>query len=226
MTSLSSCPIRYKALIFDCDGVLVDSEPLHCLTWQETFRKHGVEMPTEALMRFVGLSSPQTMSVLLDEKLMLDCDDPEILIREKRELFWRYVEERLQEIPGVRSFIAAMAPRIPLAMATGSPESTYSRVLRRMRLIGVFGVIVGADHVANPKPHPEIYLKTLKALGLPASDCLTFEDSAPGVEAARVAGIDVVGIASTHDADFLTERGARAILPDFTDEARLCALLA
>jgi HAD superfamily hydrolase (TIGR01509 family) len=225
MIFLSSCPLRYKALIFDCDGVLVDSEPLHCLTWQEVFRSHGVEMATEAIMRFVGMSSPQTMAALVDEQHLFECPDRDLWIREKRELFLRYVDERLEEIRGVRRFLDAMARRIPLAMATGCLAETYSPVLHRMGWTEVFGVKVGADDVAHPKPHPEIYLTTLERLGLPASACLAFEDSAPGVEAARAAGLDVVGIASTHDAAFLVDRGARAVLSDFDDENKLCDLL-
>jgi len=225
MSSLATCPIRYKALILDCDGVLVDSEPLHWQSWREVFLRHGVALSDDYMMRFVGMSSPQTMAALVELEHAFENLDPEELIRQKRELFWEYVDDRLEEIPGVSGFLNAMARRVPLAMATGGPRATYHRVLRRMKWTDLFQVTVGADDIVNSKPHPEIYALTLERLGLPASACLAFEDSAPGLEAARAAGLDVVGIASTYPPEYLAGRGACAIMRDFTDEDALCAAL-
>ena len=225
MASLADCPIHYKALIFDCDGVMVDSEPLHCQTWREVLLSHGVDMSVESIMRFSGQDAAQTMFVLMEKEGLLGCDDPQDWIIEKRNLFWKYLDESLCEIPGIGSFFAAMASRIPLAMATGAPRSSYSRVLRRMGWEDVFAVAVGADDIVRSKPDPEIYHLALERLGLASEQCLVFEDSLPGIKAARAAGIDVVGVASTHPAEMLRAAGATSVIRDFSDEALLCTIL-
>lgn len=216
---------RYKALIFDCDGVLVDTEPLHCLSWQEVFRSHGLEFSEDFIMGFVGLSSPQTLRILKERGLISSDVDSDAWILEKRMLFYRFIEERMQEIPGVGAFLRKLAGRLPIAMATGSPRETYERVLRRMQWDNLFDVLVGADDVTHNKPHPEIYLIALERLGMDAKDCLAFEDSLPGIEAARSAGLDVVGIASSKSPDALLGQGAMAVVRDFGDEETLWRLI-
>lgn len=216
---------RYKALIFDCDGVLVDTEPLHCLSWQEVFRSHGLEFSEDFIMGFVGLSSPQTLRILQERSWIPREVDCESWIQEKRMLFYRFIEEKMTEIPGISPFLRKAAKRMPIAMATGSPRNTYERVLRRMQWGDVFDVLVGADDVSQNKPDPEIYLTALERLGMDARDCLAFEDSLPGVEAARAAGLDVVGIASSKSPDALLQKGAKAVVQDFADEEGIWRLI-
>lgn len=203
----------------------MDTEPLHCLSWQEVFRSHGLEFSEDFIMGFVGLSSPQTLRILQERGLISNDVDCEVWIQEKRLLFYRFIEEKMTEIPGISPFLRKMAGRMPIAMATGSPRDTYERVLRRMRWDDVFDVLVGADDVRHNKPHPEIYRTALERLGMDAKDCLAFEDSLPGVEAARAAGLDVVGIASSKSPDALFQKGARAVVRDFRDEGELLRLI-
>ena len=222
----ATCRLAYDALIFDCDGVLVDSEPLHAETWVEIFTRHGVPMTIEGFARFLGMTSPQMLAVLAQEGGISPELDHRALIVERRDLYWERIAEGLDEIPGTEAFLRALAPRAALAMATSNPRETYDRILDVMGWRDLFSAAVGVDEVAHAKPAPDIYLRAVERLGVPAEKCLVFEDSLPGIEAARAAGLDVAGLATSHDGATLLAHGARCALRDFTDHDTLRAALA
>lgn len=225
MNDLSALPLSYKGLIFDCDGVLVDTEPLHGRTWIELLGRYGVSYSWEEFSRFLGQTSPQMIRTLVEEGKIPAHLNPRALIDERRDLFWERLEEGIEEIPGSRDFLTAMAPRASLALATSNLRATIERILRIMDWTEAFDATVGIDDVGHPKPEPDIYLEAVERLGLPASACLVFEDSVPGIQAARAAGLEVVGLTTSHPAETLLEHGVRAVLDDFTDPAALARAL-
>ena len=221
----STCALDYEGLILDCDGVLVDTEPIHARSWREEFLRHGADIPEEYYYRFIGVTCGQMFDWLERERPFEYSGGREEIVPLKRGLYWDLLETDIREVPGAGAFLEAMARRVPLGMATSNPRETHERILRLMGWTDLFATIVDADCVEHAKPHPEVYERALAALGLGPRDSLVFEDSVPGVESARAAGLDVVGMTTYHDADALRSRGALATLDDFTDTATLVALL-
>ncbi len=224
--ALATCPLAYKGLIADCDGVLIDSEPLHADTWVEYLNNHGIDFPAEEFNRFIGVTSPQMMRVLREENRVPETLDVRKMMDERRYYFYRRLETELIEIPGATTFLRTLSSRVPLALATSNLRETYDHILRIAGWNGLFSVLVGADDVTHPKPAPDIYQETVRRLNLPPEDCLVFEDSLPGLDAARTAGLEVVGVATSLPAETLLKHGARTTIRDFADREALLGALA
>jgi beta-phosphoglucomutase-like phosphatase (HAD superfamily) len=223
--ALSSCPLAYRALIFDCDGVLIDSEWLHAETWCETLTREGVAITTDEFARFRGITSPQMMRILETEGRLPDGTDHRALITARREAYWERLETDLREVTGAVDFLKAFAPRVALALATSNLRSTIRRIVRIMEWETTFATTVGLDDVEHPKPAPDIFQCAVERLGLPHGQCLVFEDSVPGVQAAHAAGVDVVGVLTDQTAEALLSQGACAVIRDFNDTEGLAAAL-
>ncbi len=224
--TLATCPLAYKGLIADCDGVLVNTEPLHADTWVEYLNNHGIDFPAEEFNRFIGVTSPQMMRVLREEKRVPESLDVRRLMDERRYYFYRRLETELIEIEGTTTFLRALSGRVPLALATSNLRETYDHILRIAGWNGLFSVLVGADDVPQPKPAPDIYLETVRRLNLAPEECLVFEDSIPGLEAALAAGLEVVGVATSLPAETLRANGARTTIRNFADREALLGALA
>lgn len=218
-------PLAYKGLIFDCDGVLVDTEPLHAETWIEIFSRHGADITLEEFNEFLGSTSPQMLAVLAQRGRLASNIDPKLMMDQRRDLYWETLKTRLVEIPGACDFLDAMAPHTALAMATSNIRQTIDHVLHIMNWQTRFTATVGAENGMRSKPTPDIYLCALEKIGLPPEDCLVFEDSVPGVQAARAAGIDVVGMATGLPPETLLSHGAKDVIRDFTDAESLRRIL-
>jgi beta-phosphoglucomutase-like phosphatase (HAD superfamily) len=223
--TLTSCPLAYRGLIFDCDGVLIDSEWLHAETWCETLSRAGVAITTDEFMRFRGITSPQMMRILETEGRLPAGTDHRALIDARREAYWERLETDLREVSGACDFLEAFAPRAALALATSNLHSTIRRILRIMEWETTFAVTVGLDDVEHPKPAPDIFECAVERLELPPEQCLVFEDSMPGVQAAHAAGVDVVGVLTDQTAEALLSHGACAVIKDFQDAEGLRAAL-
>jgi beta-phosphoglucomutase-like phosphatase (HAD superfamily) len=195
-----------RALIFDMDGVIVDSNPWHRAAWEEYNRGLGVEMTEEMTRRMYGKRNAE----LIREFYGRDLDDAEVFAHgaAKETLYREMMKPHLNGalVPGIREFLARHRD-LALAVATNAEPPNVNFVL--------FRVIVNGHEVAHPKPHPEIYLRVADALGVTPADCVVFEDSYAGVEAALAAGMQVVGISTTHD----DLAGVALLIRDFNDPA-------
>lgn len=178
-----------KGIVFDCDGVLVDSERLLVVIDQYVFAQLGWEASIEEITRrFVGKTEAQCeieiQSVL--GPLPGDWREP------YTDLYERALREDLTAVPGVEAALREIA--LPKAVASNSPRATILRSLSTTALTPYFhGRLVGADDVDRGKPCPDSYLRAAELLGLPPSECLAVEDSPTGVVAARAAGMRVLG---------------------------------
>lgn len=186
------------ALIFDMDGVVIDSNPLHREAWVEFNRRYGVETTEEMLARMYGRRNDAIVRDFFGDSLSGD----EVASRgaAKEELYRAMLEGRLEETltPGLRQLLETLRGT-PAALATNAEPPNVDFLLDRAQLRAYFQVVVSGDQVDNPKPHPEIYLKTADLLGAAPPNCIVFEDSYVGVEAALAAGMRVVGVSTTHD---------------------------
>ncbi len=178
---------RYAGYIFDCDGTLADSMPVHYHAWATTVQKHGGQIPEELFYALGGWPSDK-MVVHLNE-LFGTALDPGTVADEK-ELF--YIEHILtiQPIPEVVSFAREVARYAKVAVASGGVLPIVTQTLKAIGMENFFPVIVTSEQVNRGKPAPDIFLESARRMGVDANDCLVLEDSPAGFEAAKAAGMD------------------------------------
>jgi beta-phosphoglucomutase family hydrolase len=203
-----------RALIFDMDGVIVNSNPLHRESWAEYNRRQGIETTEEMHQRMYGKRNDMIIRDFLGAHLT----DAEVFAHgaAKEALYREMLAPRLLEtlVPGLQAFLERH-PDLPKAVATNAEPPNVEFVLREAGLARFFKVIVDGHQVANPKPHPDVYLRAAHLLGIPTHQCVVFEDSYGGVAAAFAAGMRVIGITTTYS----DLPGASLLAPDFNDPA-------
>lgn len=216
-----------RALVFDMDGVLIQSEPVHQRDWLLVFRQFGVDFPPEQLGALQGLRGEQVID-WLGENLgdAVRGIDMEALILEKRRRFIEDSIAGLEALPGVDAFLRRHKGRVPLALVTSARLQVVGQVMKRFGWRNIFDALVGAEHVTQPKPHPEAFLKAAERFHLQASECLVFEDSRVGIQAARAAGCRVCAVTSSLGGEELRAAGAEWTIRDFEDAPALERALA
>ncbi|HUI78467.1 MAG TPA: beta-phosphoglucomutase family hydrolase [Bryobacteraceae bacterium] len=185
------------ALVFDMDGVLIDSNPLHVQAWEIFNRRYGLET-TEAMRQdMYGRRNDEIVRAYYGDRLTPE----EVVARgaAKEELYRQLAGDRIEEIlmPGLRAFLECHR-HDPMAVASNAEPANVAFILERAGLRDFFRVVVDGHQVHHPKPHPDIYLRTAELLRIAAANCLVFEDSYAGIEAARAAGARVIGVLTTH----------------------------
>ncbi len=179
-------------MIFDFDGVIVDSEILSNAVLAEALTALGHPTTTEqAVERYIGLHGSDTRTAI---EAAIGRPLPDDFERCTSEAFRRRLDE-VTAVAGVEAFLDALPP-VPKAVASSSPTHWLRSALRRFGLARHFGdrLFSAAEHVTRGKPHPDIYLHAARALGVEPGDVLVLEDTAPGVAAAKAAGMTVVGL--------------------------------
>lgn len=200
-----------KALIFDMDGTLVDSEKLHFEAWREILIRHGVgKFPFEEFIAYVGTSNEK----LAGDYIVSDaipCSVEELVL-EKQKIYLEMIPG-IEPLPGVVESIGEFHGKYRLAVASSSHLIELEKILKTIDLRHCFEAVVGGDMVERKKPDPEIYLKTRDLLGLASDECVAFEDSESGLAAAKNGGLFGIAIPNVlskhHDfsrADQLVER--------------------
>lgn len=186
------------AVVFDMDGVIVDSNPAHKLALIEFSHQHGYDLTDDEMKaKIYGRTNkdwiPNLLGNSLTEEQILQYED------EKESLFRKIYESDIKPVNGLVPFLRQLDEyNVPRAIATSAPRANVDFTLEKTGIGSFFQTILDESHVTVGKPHPEIYLKTAEALGLPPGQCIVIEDSISGVEAARRAGCKVVGITTTH----------------------------
>lgn len=216
-----------KAIIFDCDGVLVDSEVLALEVELGALAELGLSYePSQFTARFMGMSNEAFFAALEEESLArLGLPLPADFRSRCHAQYHAALDERLTEVPGALAAVAALAH--PKAVASSSEKPALEKKLRRTGLWEHFAPhVYSADHVAHAKPAPDLFLHAASQLGLAPGDCLVLEDSANGVRAAVAAGMPVWGFiggghADTASATRLAAAGAERIVSDWQEAGRL-----
>lgn len=186
------------ALIFDMDGVIVHSNPLHRVAWEAYNRRYGLET-TEAMHAFMyGKRNDDIVRRFFGS----DLSDSEVTARgaAKEAVYRELAQSRLEQmlVPGIREFLDDFQGA-PMAVASNAEPENIGLILDGAALRQYFTAVVDGHQVANPKPHPEIYLRVADILGIGPADCIVFEDSLTGIQAGLGAGMRVVGFRTTHD---------------------------
>lgn len=209
------------AVIFDMDGVIVDSEPLHERAFQETLvalgygESHGLNFRD-----YIGRSDDELWKDFL--RLHRPALGLEELLALKRRRLLELLRFHQPLFPGAVHLIRRLHKRVPLALASGSERPVIEAVLDLGQLRPCFAVTVSASEVPRGKPAPDIFLHAARALGVKPERCWVIEDSLPGIAAARAAGMRVVAIANTHPAEAL--RDADCVVQEYDHVDRVLGL--
>jgi HAD superfamily hydrolase (TIGR01509 family) len=214
-------------LIFDCDGVIVDSEAISMAIDTSLMQRHGIEI-TEAQMhkRFVGATFA---SMLAEFTAEYQIEFPADLEKQKDIEMEEAYRSRLPEIHGIKDSLFALRARgHRMAIASNGPKHRIHLALGILGLENIFDEIVTFEDVERPKPAPDMYLLAASKLGAEAKDCIVMEDSITGLTAAVAAGARVIGVTATHHhpdehADDLRRHGAHTVIHNMGDLAKLIA---
>ena len=188
-----------KTVIFDMDGVIVDTEPVHYFAYMKHFKHLNIDVTDEMYASFTGFSTKNTYQKLKETFNLLDEVDG--LVDYKRELFNNAFDEKedLDLLPGVKDLIADLHSNgMQLIVASSASNVTINRVFNRFGLHQYFSHIVSGEDFPQSKPHPAIFLKAAELSGYPVEECIVIEDSTNGIKAAKAAGIYCVGYKSEH----------------------------
>lgn len=204
------------ALIFDMDGVLIDSNPFHLRIWKEFLTRHGVAFDPDSLgAQIFGQRDDTALRMFFGTDLSKEQSArwSEELEHNFREAF----RPHAQALPGVTELIRECHARgIPMAVASSAMKKNVDFAVEALHLSAYFGAIVSGDEVSRPKPDPEIYLRASERLGVEPTRSVAFEDSFVGIEAVVRAGMKCVAIASTFSVEHLrSETPAHAVIQGF-----------
>ena len=180
-----------RALIFDCDGTLADSMPLHWRAWDAVCKRNGIELPEERFYKLGGVPSQNILAMLKQEQGL--AFDPAEISRQKEEAYLPLMAE-VKLIEPVAAIAREHVGKLPMAVATGGRTKYIRPLLEGLGISDWFQAIVTSDDVKNHKPAPDTFLKAAALLGVPPEDCRAFEDTDLGMEAIRAAHMDAVDV--------------------------------
>jgi len=222
-----------QAILFDFNGVIIDDEPLQMAAYQDVLREQGIELTESDYYGALGMDDKTFVRAAFERaKQTLTDDVLKIVLAAKGVRHRQFIEDELPLFPGVVTFLKAASRQFSLGLASMASPTEIQYVLERSRLLSLFSVIVTAADVNICKPAPDCYLTALKRLNekrvgerrqpLPARECLVIEDSPPGIESGRQAGMRTLGITNTVSAEQLRAAGAEVVsasLADWTVDA-------
>ena len=225
-----------RAVIFDFNGIIVDDEPIHFKLFQRVLGEEGITLTeTDYYARYLGFDDRGAFTASYHEnsRPMTDAKLAE-LINRKAAYYREEIRNHVAIFPGVKSLIGELAPKLPLAVASGALRQEIETILSTGDLLKHFCVIISAEDVKQGKPEPEIFLKALERINarradrdlIVAADCVVIEDSKEGIKGARRAGMKCLAVTNSHPAELLTEADAVVKSLDEVDVLFLQALFA
>jgi len=184
---------QFSAVIFDCDGTLVDSMPAHFDAWCEALAQYGAaNVLAEDVFYAMGGRPTKDIVIDLNAEYGLKLDPVRVALA-KREAFLRKLDQ-VELIEEVADFARCLRGKVPMGIATGGSRFVIEKTLQIVGVSDWFDEVITADDVPNGKPAPDIYLEAARRLGVSPLKCLAMEDAPAGVDAARAAGMTVVEI--------------------------------
>ncbi len=184
-----------QALIFDCDGTLTDSMPLHFVAWNQTMRRFGIEFPEDRFYELGGIPSDKIIRMLADEaKMSLDV----LAVTQEKEQVFLDSLHQLEEIAAITSIVRENKGKLPMAVASGGFRNIVAKQIAHIGLEGWFDTMVTAEDTARHKPEPDVFLEAARRLGVAPANCMVYEDADLGIEAARRAGMQWVDVRTLH----------------------------
>jgi HAD superfamily hydrolase (TIGR01509 family) len=205
-----------KALLFDLDGTLTETDSIHFLIWRDFLRPYGLEIdPVFYKAKISGRLNPDIVAELV----------PQLNPEQQSDFIWRKEAEfrnradALKPLPGLLNLLDwARAQNLQVAVVSNAPKENVEFMLRALQLETAFATVVLGDDLPKGKPDPLPYQEALRRFNLSSAEAIAFEDSPSGIRSAVGAGIFTVGIASTYEPAELRRLGANLIANDFTDQ--------
>lgn len=203
-----------SAVIFDMDGVIVDNMKYHKRAWGMFLKKYAPDMDVEEFSKHFGKVNKDLLKIVFQRKIS---DEEESRFGEEKEALYReFYAEDVAPTDGLVEFLQDLKENsVKTAVASAAPKVNVDFVFEKTGLRPYFDASIDANDVTRGKPDPEIYLKTAEKLNCPPEACLVFEDSVPGIQAGRNAGMKVIGVATSHPADKLKD--TEFVIRDFTE---------
>jgi HAD superfamily hydrolase (TIGR01509 family) len=183
----------FKAYLFDCDGTIADSMPLHYIAWKKALGEWNCEFDEELFYAWGGMPIAEIISTL-NERHGLSM--PVARVSHRNESLYFELLPRLKAVPEVLEHIEAQHGRIPFAVVSGSTRESVTASLATLKLLDRFETLVCAGEYQRSKPDPEGFLLAAAKLGVAREDCLVFEDTEMGIQAATAAGMAAVKVPS------------------------------
>ena len=214
----------HKALLFDLDGVLVDTAKYHFIAWKELADELGIPFTAQDNERFKGVSRARCMEILLELGGRTMTEKDQIFYRDKKnQNYVGYIQNMGEDevLPGVTDFLREAKAK-GYAIALGSASKNSGLILDRLHLTQYFDAIVDGTKVSKAKPDPEVFLQGAVELGVSPQECIVFEDAVAGIQAAHAGGMQAVGIGDRQalpEADFNVPGFSGATIEDI--EAKL-----
>lgn len=197
----------FRAYLFDCDGTIADSMPLHYLAWKKALAEWGCAFDEELFYQWGGKPVHEIIATL---NRMHGLAMPVALVAERKEALYYEQLANLKAVPEVLEQIEAQHGLIPLAVVSGSSRESVLNSLNTLGLLDRFETIVGAEDYERSKPAPDAFLVAATRLGVAPEDCLVFEDTALGIQAATAAGMASVKVPSPMERRAGTAAGCQA----------------
>ncbi len=194
----SNC--RIQGVIFDMDGVLLDSEPIHVRSWEHVLSGLKIKLDHNWFLPWVGIPDEKVAEFFAG--MHSDIVDKATILSRKRNAYLRMIEQEAVPYPGVKEGLTKLNG-IPKAVASNSLRHDVEFTLAAIKLSSLLPALITADDVTNRKPHPEPFIKAAELMRVPMSACAVIEDSPVGIEAARAAGAFAIAVMTTHFADAL-----------------------
>ena len=189
-------PGPFAAYLFDCDGTIADSMPLHYIAWSTALGEHGCPFSEDLFYAWGGWSVAKIVETLnRTHNLHMPID---LVAHRKEEIYYQFLPQ-LKAVPEILEQIDLNYGQIPFAVVSGSTRESVTATLNALGLLAKFETLVCAGDYTHGKPNPEPFLLAAHRLGVPPTACLVFEDADPGIVAATAAGMASIKIASPQE---------------------------
>jgi beta-phosphoglucomutase family hydrolase len=216
-----------QAVIFDLDGVVVDTTDQHHRSWQQAMAEQGYSVSNSEFCDFFGMRNEEIVQRLLGNDVT--AEQISAIAGRKEEIYRRLVHQSLAPVLGLMPLLADLrAHGFRLALGTSAPPENIALIFDELQLDDKFDAVVGGADVTRGKPHPDVFLLAAERLAVPPQCCVVIEDAVAGIEAARAAGMHSIAVTSTNSREKLLAAGADRVVDslaelDATAIARLLA---
>lgn len=184
-----------KGLIFDCDGTLANTMPLHWRAWSLITQRHGLHFPEDRFYSLGGVPSRDILKMLAEEQgRSLD----HIAVAHEKEEAYLPLMAEVEPIHAVVEIAREHHGKLPMAVASGGTQKSINQVLEHLKIRDLFDAVVTSEMVKNQKPAPDIFLEAARLIGVDPKSCRAYEDTELGLTAIRAAGMEAVDVRQWH----------------------------